>query len=70
MPYKCSTVSVSAAFQCKTDRLCNYRSGIYDRRLSVLCNHSMQCDILNARLEKVGSLYLESTRGHHPRKIN
>lgn len=58
MPYKCSTISVSAAFQCKKDSsLCNYRSGIYDRGLSVLCNHSMQCDILNARLERVGRLY-------------
>lgn len=67
--YKCSTVSVSAAFQYKKDsRLCNYRSGIYDHGLSVLWTHSMQCDTLYARLERVGRLYLESTRGHQPRK--
>ena len=71
IPYKCSTVSVSGAFLCMKDsRLYNYGSGIYDRRLSVLCNHIMPCDILNERFEKAGRLYLKSTRGHQTRRIN
>lgn len=54
----------------KDSRLYNYRSGIYDRRLSVLCNHIMQGDTLNVRLEKAVRLYLKSTRGHQPRRKN
>lgn len=71
MSYKCSTVSVPAAFlYIKDSRLYNYRSGIYDRRLSALCKHIMQCDILNVSLEKAGRLYLKSTRGHQPKRKN
>lgn len=54
----------------KDSGLYNYRSGIYDRRLSVLCNHITQCDTLNVRLKKAGRLYLKSTRGHQPRRKN
>lgn len=69
--YKCSTVSVSATFlYMKDSGSYNYRRGIYDHRLSVLCNHIMQCDTLNVRLKKAGRLYLKSTRGHQPRRKN
>lgn len=54
----------------KDSRLYNYRSGIYDCKLSVLCNRIMPCDILNVRLAKACRLYLKSTRGHQPRRKN
>lgn len=54
----------------KAGRLDNYKGGIYECRLSVLYNHIMECDLLKVRLEKAGRLYLKSTRGHQPRRIN